>query len=80
LALNQLEEFRHQREKHEQVLEEIRKQRDTYKQLLSTQHAKREDSDMMVSFLTSTPGQRIPVQTLGRVDENPFADVTNKKV
>lgn len=86
MAFNQIEEFRNQREKHEQVLEEIRKQRDTYKQLLNTQHTAKKDqpeNSMLMSFVTSTPGtQRTPVQTLGSNlnCENSFADITNKKV
>lgn len=62
LALRELDEFKTQREKQEQVLEEIRKQRDTYKQLLNQQQQQQhQQSKMQTSFYTSTPGgdQRI---------------------
>jgi nucleoprotein TPR len=69
LALRELDEFKIQREKHEQVLDEIRKQRDTYKQLLNSQQHQQlrngssnqqqqsqQHSSSDLSFYTSTPG------------------------
>lgn len=80
LALKELEEFRAQREKHEQVLEEIRKQRDTYKQLLAQQS---KNTDQIMSFCTSTPSQheskthQSESQELSA--ENSLTNITNKQ-
>ncbi|RNA44217.1 nucleo TPR isoform X1 [Brachionus plicatilis] len=55
IAMRQLEEFKTQREKQEQVLDEIRKQRDTYKHLLMQQQPQ-SVTRLPSEFFTSTPG------------------------
>ena len=79
LALKELEEFRAQREKHEQVLEEIRKQRDTYKQLLNQQS---QSSQPMMTFCTSTPGAKLvkpQMESQESSAENSLSNITNKQ-
>lgn len=80
LAVKELEEFKAQREKHENVLEEIRKQRDTYKQLLVQQQGKQGELGVP-NFVTSTPGEH-RLKPLGEQrisDENLFTEVAGRK-
>ena len=57
MAIAQLDEFRAQREKQEQILDEIRKQRDTYKHLLNQQQQQQQQQQLQ--FCTSTPGDAL---------------------